>query len=156
MHAAEAHILADPRPEWTLVDKYCADPAKWASMFIAPRALPVDHASYRIPPAPATGLLADGDIIDQGDRCWRVIHTPGHSPGGIALYEDATGTMIAGDIIYDGELVTDTFHSSMDEYRRSIEMLRAVPVNVVHAGHGNSYGQVRQQQLIDRFFREFG
>jgi glyoxylase-like metal-dependent hydrolase (beta-lactamase superfamily II) len=156
VHAAEAHILADPRPDWTLVDKYCADPEKWASMFIAARPLPMDNTTYSIRPAPATGLLADGAIIDQGDRQWRVIHTPGHSPGGIALLEEKTGTMIAGDIVYDGELVTDTFHSNMDDYRASMAMLRDVPVRVVHAGHGSSYGQIRQNQLIDTFFKDFG
>ncbi len=156
VHAAEADILADPRPEWTLVDKYVADPERWAGMFLEKRPLPVDHTTYRIKPAPATRLLAHGDIIDQGDRKWRVIHTPGHSPGGIALYEEKTGTMIAGDIIYDGELVTDTFHSNMDDYRRSMAMLRDIPVRIVHAGHDSSYGQVRQLQLIEAFFKQFG
>jgi glyoxylase-like metal-dependent hydrolase (beta-lactamase superfamily II) len=156
VHSAEAEILADPRPEWTLVDKYIADRSRWDSMFIEERPLPVGPSTYRIRPAPATGLLADGDVIDQGDRHWRVIHTPGHSPGGIALLEEKTGTMIAGDIVYDGELVTETFHSNLDDYRASMAMLRNVPVRIVHAGHGNSYGQVRQTQLIDAFFRQFG
>ncbi len=32
--------------------------------------------------------------------------------------------MIAGDIIYDGELVTDAFHSDMADFRRSMNRLR--------------------------------
>jgi glyoxylase-like metal-dependent hydrolase (beta-lactamase superfamily II) len=155
VHEAEAHILADPRPEWTLAGPYISSAEKWARMFIARRPLPVDHSTYVVRPAPATGLLKEGDSIDQGDRRWRVIHTPGHSPGGIALYEEKTGTMIAGDIIYDGELVTDAFHSDMNDYRRSMAMLRTIPVSIVHAGHGASYGQTRQIQLIENFFGAF-
>jgi glyoxylase-like metal-dependent hydrolase (beta-lactamase superfamily II) len=156
VHEAEAHILADPRPEWILSADYVQDAAKAASMFYEAPPAAFNHATYSVKPAPATRLLKDGDVIDQGDRQWRVIHTPGHSPGGIALYEEKTGIMIAGDIIYDGELVTETFHSDMDDYRASMNMLRDIPVSVVHAGHDASYGQVRQLQLIEQFFRMFG
>ena len=43
--------------------------------------------AYRVTPAPATRLLAEGDTIDLGDRHFTVLHTPGHSPGSIALWE---------------------------------------------------------------------
>jgi glyoxylase-like metal-dependent hydrolase (beta-lactamase superfamily II) len=56
------------------------------------------------PPAPATVLLRHGDPIDLGDR-FEVIHTPGHSPGGIALFEAKTGILLSGDIIYDSPLI---------------------------------------------------
>ena len=40
-----------------------------------------------------------------------MIHTPGHSPGGIALWEAATGVLFSGDVLYDGPLVEDTYHA---------------------------------------------
>ncbi len=141
IHAAEAEILADPRPEWTLAAGY-ADEA----MFIAPPA-GWDTNAYRVKPAPATKLLADGDTVDLGDRSFAVIHTPGHSPGGIALFEEATGTLIAGDIVYDGELVADTFHSDLGDYRRSLERLARLPVKIVHGGHFASFGRTRLRQI---------
>ena len=49
--------------------------------------------------------------IDLGDRAFEVIHTPGHSPGGIALYEPKTGILLSGDIVYDGPLIDDAYHS---------------------------------------------
>ena len=156
VHAAEAHILADPRPDWTLVDAYLASAEAASVMFIECAPVGFNHATYKIPAAPATGLLAHHNVVDQGDRHWRVIHTPGHSPGGIALLEEKTGTMIAGDIIYDGALVTETFHSDLGDYRQSMAMLKEIPVRVVHAGHFHSYGQRRQLQLIEQFFNEFG
>ncbi len=145
IHAAEAEILADPRPEWTLAAGY-ADEA----MFIAPPA-GWDTNAYRVKPAPATKLLADGDTVDLGDRSFTVIHTPGHSPGGIALFEEATGTLIAGDIVYDGELVADTFHSDLGDYRRSLERLARLPVKIVHGGHFASFGRTRLRQIVAAF-----
>jgi glyoxylase-like metal-dependent hydrolase (beta-lactamase superfamily II) len=145
IHAAEADILADPRPEWTLAAGYADE-----SMFIVP---PEGWSTkaYLVKPAPATKLLADGDTIDLGDRKFTVIHTPGHSPGGIALYEEATGALIAGDIVYDGELVTDTFHSDLQDYRGSLQRLAHLPVSIVHGGHFASFGRTRLRQIIEAF-----
>lgn len=145
IHEAEAGILADPRPQWTLADPYADD-----AMFDA---LPQgwDAAAYKVRPAPATRLLADGDAIDLGDRAFVVIHTPGHSPGGIALYEEATGTLIAGDIVYDGTLIDDTFHSDRADYARSLQRLRALSASIVHGGHFASFGRTRLTQLIDDY-----
>lgn len=145
IHEAEAEILADPRPRWTLADPY-ADDAMFDTL---PQGW--NAAAYQVAPAPATKLLADGEVIDLGDRAFTVIHTPGHSPGGIALYEEATGTLIAGDIVYDGELIDDTFHSDHAAYARSLERLRALPVSIVHGGHFASFGRTRLMQLIDNY-----
>ncbi len=150
IHASEAHILADPRPEWTLADPYADE-----SMFIVP---PQGWTTgdYKVRPAPATRLLADGDLIDLGDRRFEVIHTPGHSPGGIALYERATGTLIAGDIVYDGPLVTDTFHSDLADYRRSLARLGRLNLRIVHGGHFASFGPARLMQIVDSFMHDTG
>ena len=91
VEVSEAAILADPRREWTLADRYATDqmfdrlPPGW------------DAAAYRIRPAPATRPApGHGDRIDLGDRAFDVIHTPGHSPGGIALFEAKTGILLSG------------------------------------------------------------
>ena len=84
MHRAEAEILADPRNEWTLADRYATDdmfdgmPEGW------------DAANYRDRAGAGRRVCSnDGDVVDLGDRAFEVIHTPGHSPGGIALFETA-------------------------------------------------------------------
>src|SRR5436309_3482901 len=62
VHGAEAHILADPRNEWTLADRYATDemfdglPEGWST------------AAYRVRPAPARRILAEGDALDLGGR----------------------------------------------------------------------------------------
>jgi glyoxylase-like metal-dependent hydrolase (beta-lactamase superfamily II) len=50
-----------------------------------------------------------------------VIHTPGHSPGGIALWEKKTGILLSGDIVYDGPLILDAYHSDLRDYDASME-----------------------------------
>lgn len=145
VHRAEAGILADPRNELTLADKYATEemfdrlPLGWRT------------EAYRIPPAAAGRLLDEGDAIDLGDRRFEVVHTPGHSPGGIGLFERRTGIFFSGDIVYDGPLIDDAYHSDRDEYRSTFERIRSLPVNVVHGGHFPSFGATRYRQLIDEY-----
>ncbi|HEX6119046.1 MAG TPA: MBL fold metallo-hydrolase [Dongiaceae bacterium] len=147
IHSAEAAILADPRNDWTLADRYATDemfdglPAGW------------EAAAYRVRSAPATRLLNDGEAIDLGDRAFEVIHTPGHSPGGIALWERRTGILLSGDIVYDGPLIDDAYHSDLGDYERSLRRLAAMPVETVHGGHFPSFGGSRLVPIIDEYLR---
>ncbi len=145
VHTAEADILAAPHNHLTLADRYANE-----DMFDA---LPKgwDTGSYEVRPAPAQRLLQDRDIIDLGDRAFEVIHTPGHSPGGIALWEAATGTLLSGDIVYDGPLITDTYHADPTDYEASLRRLAALPAAIVHGGHFPSFGRTRLRQLIDEY-----
>jgi len=47
---------------------------------------------------PADILVKDGDIISVGNVSLKVIHTPGHSPGGISLY--SPGYVFTGDTLF--------------------------------------------------------
>jgi len=94
--------------------------------------------------------------MDLGDRVLEVMHTPGHSPGGIALWEAATGILFSGDIVYDGPLIEDTYHSDPDDYIASMKRLYEIPVRVVHGGHFPSYGGERHRQLIRQWLEAKG
>jgi len=145
IHGNEADILASPDRERTLAERYADE-----QMFDA---LPEGWVSrdYRIEPAPATSTLKDGDAIDLGDRAFEVIHTPGHSPGGIALWEKKTGTLLSGDIVYDGPLILDTYHADLADYDASMERLAKLPVTMVHGGHFPSFGRQRLAELIAEY-----
>jgi glyoxylase-like metal-dependent hydrolase (beta-lactamase superfamily II) len=147
VHGAEADILAAPDRARTLADKYADE-----RMFDA---LPQgwDTAAYAVRPAPATSLLKDGDLLDLGDRVLEVIHTPGHSPGGIGLWEARTGILFSGDIVYDGPLILDTYHADLRDYDASIERLARLPVSVVHGGHFPSFGRERLKTVIEEYRR---
>ena len=145
VHGAEAAILEDPRNEWTCADRYATD-----DMFIG---LPQgwDQARYRVKPAEAGLILSGGDVIDLGDRAFEVVHTPGHSPGGIGLFEPKTGIFLSGDIVYDGPLIDNAYHSDVSDYIATFDRLRKLPVTAVHGGHFASFGPTRYRQLIDEY-----
>jgi hydroxyacylglutathione hydrolase len=54
-------------------------------------------------PAPDR-LLEDGDQIDFGNLQFKVIHTPGHSPGGICLYVEKEQALFVGDTLFAGSI----------------------------------------------------
>lgn len=142
-HPAEAPLLAAPTRENLLIEPYVSD-----DIFMALPPAPYSSATYAVKAAPVTRLLEDGDVVDLGDRRLEVIHTPGHSPGGIALLERATGILFSGDIVYDGPLVEDLAHSDAGDYLRSMRRLLELPVRVVHGGHFASYSGERHRELI--------
>jgi glyoxylase-like metal-dependent hydrolase (beta-lactamase superfamily II) len=143
VHRAEADLLAAPTRANTLADPYVTD-----AIFHQLPPEPYCSTTYSVRSAPATRLLGDGDVIDLGDRHFEVIHTPGHSPGGIALWEAATGILFSGDIVYDGPLIEDTYHANAADYLASMQRLLKLPVRVVHGGHFQSYSGARNRKII--------
>lgn len=106
--------------------------------------------------APATGLVEDGDRIDLGDRVLHVLHTPGHAPGHLALFEERTGVLIAQDVLYDGPLVTDCPGADRHAYIASVRRLLELAPRIVHGGHFARFGPVRLRQLAQTFLAEVG
>ena len=149
VHGAEAELLARPTRAATLVEPYVSD-----EIFTRLPPEPYRSAAYAVPAAPATRIVADGDVVDLGDRHFEVIHTPGHSPGGIALWEADTEILFSGDIVYDGPLIEDAYHSDPRDYYASMKRLHDLPVRVVHGGHFRSYGGERHRAIIRRWLDE--
>lgn len=143
VHRDEAEILAQPGRRATLADPYVSD-----DIFERLPPEPFAATTYAVKAAPATRLVEGGDVIDLGDRVFEVIHTPGHSPGGIALWEARSGILFSGDIVYDGPLIEDTYHANAADYERSMRRLLELSVSVVHGGHFPSYGRERHRQII--------
>lgn len=94
--------------------------------------------SYPTPPSPDI-LLKDGDSLDIGDLHFTVLHTPGHSQGGICLY--GHGIVFSGDTLFNyGIGRTDFPGCSYDQLMNSIyDKLMALDDNtIVYPGHGPS------------------
>lgn len=51
-----------------------------------------------------TAILQDNEMIDLGNRTLTCLHTPGHSPGHLCIYEAERGYLYTGDLIYKGTL----------------------------------------------------
>lgn len=103
---------------------------------------------YAVKPAPPTSDLADGDVLDIGGRAFRVLHLPGHSPGSCCLFEDATGILFSGDVLYDDVLLDDIHGSDIPSYMASMRRLRDLDVTVVYPGHGAPFSGSRMRELI--------
>ena len=82
--------------------------------------------------------IADGDIISIGHSSVRVIATPGHTPGGVCLYDEADGLLISGDTLFKGSIGrTDLPGGDAKELIRSVrERLMTLPdATTVLPGH---------------------
>jgi hydroxyacylglutathione hydrolase len=84
-------------------------------------------------------LVKDGDEISIGDVTLKVIHTPGHSPGGICLLGD--GNLFTGDTLFVGGIGrTDLPGSSMAQFMNSInKRLLTLPIDTI-VWPGHDYG----------------
>ncbi|UVC15904.1 MBL fold metallo-hydrolase [Mesorhizobium onobrychidis] len=110
-------------------------------------------ADYKIPPAPLTRTLDEGDLVDLGDRQFRVLHLPGHSPDSIALFDEADGLFFAGDAIYDAMLIDDLPDSDRSAYRRTMRRLLDLPIRIGHGGHGPSFNAKRMREIANSYLR---
>jgi glyoxylase-like metal-dependent hydrolase (beta-lactamase superfamily II) len=46
-------------------------------------------------------LLREGDVLSVGGRSFRIMYTPGHSPGSISLYSADEGCVFVGDVLFN-------------------------------------------------------
>jgi glyoxylase-like metal-dependent hydrolase (beta-lactamase superfamily II) len=109
----------------------------------APIALhPADRMLWDVvyPGAAPDRSLADGDLLTAGASRVKVLHTPGHSPGGVCLHDEA-GHVFGGDTLFKGGPgATGRSFSDFPTIIRSIrDRLFVLPSGtVVHTGHGDS------------------
>ena len=96
----------------------------------------VSGLSYSAPPSPDR-LLKGGDSIDLGDLHLGVLHTPGHTPGGICLL--GNGVLFTGDTLFNcGIGRTDLPGGSYSQLMNSLHTkLMILPDStIVYPGHG--------------------
>jgi len=65
---------------------------------------PADSMLWRevYPDRAADGELSDAMIIHAGDSTLKVLHTPGHSPGGCCFYDEEHDVLFSGDTLFHG------------------------------------------------------
>lgn len=88
---------------------------------------------------PADELLRDGQVLTLGDARWKVLHTPGHSPGGITLYHAPSNQAIVGDTLFAGSVGRYDFPTSDGAllFRSIREKLLTLPDETrIYPGHG--------------------
>ncbi len=93
---------------------------------------------FTIRPVTPQRELREGEIVETGLLRFEVLHTPGHSPGGICLYERQQGVLFAGDTLFAGSYGrTDLPDADEAAMMASLRRLAALPPEVqVYSGHG--------------------
>jgi glyoxylase-like metal-dependent hydrolase (beta-lactamase superfamily II) len=84
-------------------------------------------------------LLKDNDVIDIGELKFKVIHTPGHSRGGICLFGE--GVLLSGDTLFNGSIGRTDIARSGGDYKTIInsiktKLLTLDDATIVYPGHG--------------------
>jgi glyoxylase-like metal-dependent hydrolase (beta-lactamase superfamily II) len=96
-----------------------------------------------VPPvsvAEPTGTLSEGQTLKLGPTSWRVMHTPGHSPGSVSLICDDAAAAIVGDTLFAGSVGRSDFPTS-DPRQLDASLARLMRLDdrcAVHPGHGPS------------------
>lgn len=102
--------------------------------------------SHPVPPCPVDHLVDHGDVLQIGSMPWKVIGTPGHTPGSICLYIDPRfGTnpqgaplLVSGDTLFYGAIGrTDFVGGNFEAMCSSLKRLAVLRDNtIVLPGHG--------------------
>lgn len=112
------------------------------------------------PPATLAADLADGMELRFGDAVFRVLATPGHSPGSVCfLLEGSGGTpdaLFAGDTLFAGSIGRTDFEGGDDAaMAASLRRLASLPpATLVLPGHGSP--TVIEQELRHNPYLSFG
>lgn len=96
------------------------------------------QAPYAVEDIGPDQYLNEGDEVAIGTLRFQVLHTPGHAPGQISLYEENEQVMFGGDTLFPGGYGrADLPGSSMGETQESMRKLLTLPDSVtVYPGHG--------------------
>lgn len=115
-----------------------------------------DH-SFSQTPMKADRLLSDGDEIHLGDTVLSVLHTPGHTKGGVCYIDYQDRLIFSGDTLFcltAGR--TDFPGSSFEELMASLITLRNLPGDyIVYPGH-NRATTLEHERVRNRYMRRIG
>jgi len=110
---------------------YCSDPRRNLSAFIGMPTICREPDHY----------LKGGEVLTLGGTTWRVLHTPGHSPGGVCYIQDESKQAIVGDTLFAGSIGRFDFPTSnhADLRHTILNVMMSLPEDmIIHPGHGES------------------
>ena len=126
-----------------------------AAMLTEPRANLSAMTGGSFKAAPADGMLEDNSIVEHAGVRLEVLHTPGHTPGGICLYARTEKVVFTDDALFAGSIGrTDFPAGSTKQLLKSVrKKLFTLPdETIVYPGHGpaSTIGREKEQ---NPFFR---
>lgn len=98
-------------------------------------------------------IVFEGDVtLHVGDHTFELIHTPGHTPGQIAVHVPEERVVFTGDTIFS-ECQTWLMTSDLEQWLVALERIAELDVDIVVPGHGpvtdKSYLAVQRSMLLD-------
>jgi hydroxyacylglutathione hydrolase len=94
--------------------------------------------------------LQGGETLEIGGMSWEVLHIPGHSMGGIALYHKDKGILLPGDVIYADYAIGrfDLHGADASQLKDSLMKLANIKVNVLLPGHNRIVKDVAKSYIL--------
>lgn len=82
--------------------------------------------------------VSEGDQIELGGRTIKIIHTPGHTPGSIALLDQESRILFGGDTVADRPVFLCLAGASLEQYLQSLHRLLDMSgaYDILYASHG--------------------
>ena len=139
--------LVQQQAEWIRVNGMPVEElAQRVSRFRKTRPEMVGFAPLALP----DNILRGGEVIPAGSFNFRVLWTPGHSPGHICLYEPAQEILISGehilpDVTTDISLEPNSRPNPLDDYLNSLNEISQLKVSLVLPGHGQPFTNLGQR-----------
>jgi glyoxylase-like metal-dependent hydrolase (beta-lactamase superfamily II) len=106
-------------------------------------------------------LLQGGEVFTFDLLRLKVLHTPGHSPGSISLFDEKDCVLLTGDTLIRGSIpfiyadlkspADLPQYRGLEQHERSLDLLGALPARMVLPGHGAPFG--RHLEVIGRIKR---
>ena len=129
--------------------------SRWPAVRFFKMPWPERDQRYAVPWQP----LADMDEIVAGDEALRVIHTPGHAPDHICLWQESSRSLFSGDLVVRGTTVVipGAHGGSVADYLKSLERVRALRPRVLLPAHGPLIDEVERmigEYIAHRLERE--
>jgi glyoxylase-like metal-dependent hydrolase (beta-lactamase superfamily II) len=174
----ELIVLSHFHEDHILNNHYFPDAAVWAHSLDAPPARSLDTFldyygfkdfdgeqvgwdfvnSIDLKATPVHHEFEDGDILDFGKVRLQVIHTPGHTPGHCAFYEEKSGLLFSGDIDLSsfGPWYSHIC-SNLDDFIISIKKCMELNPKIIVSGHKGIIQEdipARLQKYLDVIFRK--
>ncbi len=118
--------LSVAREQYTAYERLRDDDGRFFHLLTAettPRPVPPGADAWTVPAGPAPVPLADGARIDLGGRALTVLHTPGHSPDSLCLFDEHAGLLFAGDTLITGDFWVHLPDAAVDVFAATLRDL---------------------------------
>ena len=125
-----------------------------APIITGERKLEAGHKAFT--PCPIDRPVSDGEVLGIGAMRWKVLVTPGHTPGSMCLFHDASEegegapVLVSGDTLFAGAHGrTDFVGGDPAAMRESLTRLAALPdATIVLPGHNNPTTIAREKRWL--------